>query len=274
LNRKKYRSVLYQAFCLFVGIVVLLPIAYAVLISFMEPPEILRREFHLIPDGLYLGNYIKAITKTTLFRFMYNSLVVAGVSSLVRVITCSMAAFSFAFFQYRGKNLIFMLYLGSMMIPPEILILQNYATTAKLGLINTYPGMMVVFLVSATHVFILRQNFLSYSRSLREASAIDGCTNFMFFCRVLIPSSTSALITVFIASFVGTWNSYVWPLIVTNRDNMRTVQVAITMLNFPDESPHGAIMAAAVLILIPSALVFLIFQKKIKSGIMAGSVKG
>jgi sn-glycerol 3-phosphate transport system permease protein len=141
-------------------------------------------------------------------------------------------------------------------------------------LINTYLGMMIVFFSSALYIFMMRQAFLSYSKSLKEAAHIDGCSNFRFYWNILLPSSSPIMITIFISSFVAVWNTYVWPMLVTNRNEMRTIQVAITMLNFPDESPHGAIMAAAILILAPSLLVFLIFQRWIKTGMLSGSVKG
>ena len=161
-----------------------------------------------------------------------------------------------------------------MMIPSDLLIIKNYSTVAKLGLVNTYLGMMVVFFVTMVNIFVMRQYFLSYSKSVREAALIDGCTNFMFFRKILIPSSKPVFITTFISSFVGVWNQYLWPLLVTNRNQMRTAQVAVTLLNFPDASPHGIVMAAAIIIVLPSAIIFIIFQRYIKKGMMAGGVKG
>lgn len=207
---------------------------------------------------------------------MWNSLVMAGVSSIVRVIIASLAAFSFSFFEYRGKNVLFALVVGSMIIPADVLVVQNYFTTAELGLINTYLGMMVVFFISGINIFVMRQNFLSYSVTLKEASQVDGCTNFKFYRKILMPSNIPVITTVFISSFVGTWNTYLWPLLVTNTDAMRTAQVAVTMLNNNEGSNYGvgAVMAAAVVILVPSVAVFLIFQRKIVGGVMAGAVKG
>ena len=160
-----------------------------------------------------------------------------------------------------------------MIIPTDVLVVQNYFTVAELGLINTYMGMMIVFFVSAMNIFIMRQNFLSYSKSLKEAAMVDGCSNFRFFLQILLPSSSPILFTVFISSFVGTWNTYLWPLIVTTVNEMRTAQVAITMLNVSDASAYGVVMAASIIILIPSILIFLLFQKKIVGGMMEGSVK-
>lgn len=275
MNKKKaFRSGLYQVLCLFLGLVVISPIIYCVLVSFMEPSEILTKDLHIMPNYIYLVNYIKAVTKTDIFRFMFNSFVVAFVSSVVRLITASCAAYSFAFFEYPGKKLLFYLTIGTMIIPADVLVVQNYFTVAGMNLINTYTGMMVTFFVSAMNVFVIRQYFMSYSKSLKEAALMDGCGNFLFFIKILLPTTTPALATVFISSFVGTWNTYLWPLIVTNVNEMRTAQVAITMLNTEASSDYGVVMAAATIILVPSILVFILFQRKIVGGLMSGSVKG
>lgn len=275
MNKKKaFQSGLFQVFCLFLGLVVISPIIYCVLVSFMEPSEILTKDLHIMPNYIYLVNYIKAVTKTDIFRFMFNSFVVAFVSSVVRLITASCAAYSFAFFEYPGKKLLFYLTIGTMIIPADVLVVQNYFTVAGMNLINTYTGMMVTFFVSAMNVFVIRQYFMSYSKSLKEAALMDGCGNFLFFIKILLPTTTPALATVFISSFVGTWNTYLWPLIVTNVNEMRTAQVAITMLNTEASSDYGVVMAAATIILVPSILVFILFQRKIVGGLMSGSVKG
>lgn len=275
MSRKKaVKSALFQAFCLLLGLVVVSPIIYCVLVSFMEPSEILSRELHLVPNYLYVVNYMKAVTKTEIFRFMLNSFVVAFVSSVVRIITSSCAAYSFAFFNYPGKKLLFYLAIGTMIIPADVLLVQNYFTVAGMDLLNTYTGMMVIFFVSAMNVFVIRQYFLSYSVSLKEAAHIDGCGNFRFFVSILLPTTTPALATVFISSFVGTWNTYLWPLIVTNVNEMRTAQVAVTMLNSEASNDYGVVMAAATIILAPSILVFVLFQRKIVGGLMGGAVKG
>ena len=269
-------SASYQLMCLALGLLLMAPLLYSVSISFMRPEEVLTTELRFLPESFYLGNYGIALAQANFYRFILNSFVVAFVSSAVRVITASMAAFSFAFFEYRGKNFLFYLVVGSFIIPSDVLVVQNYFTTATMGLINTYLGVMIVFFVSAMNIFVMRQYFLTYSKSLRDAALVDGCGNFMFYARILLPSCTPVIATVFIASFVGTWNTYLWPLLVTNANEMRTAQVAITMLNVTEGSSYGygVVMAAAVLILIPSILIFVLFQKRIVGGIMTGSVKG
>lgn len=267
-------SFLYQAMAILLGLVIILPIIYATLISFMPANEIMRKPPRFIPQTWVLRNYKMAITTTTLGRFMINSLILAGVSSIVRVITAAMAAFALSFYKFKGRTTIFMLFMGSIMIPGDIVLVTNYQTVARMGLINTYAGMMIIFLCSATNIFLMRQYFLTFSLTIKEAAVIDGASNLRFFLQILLPLSTPVMTTIFISAFIGTWNTYLWPMLVTNNNLMRTVQVGVTMLNFPDGVVYGPVMAASILVLMPTLVIFLIFQKKIVSGIMGGSVKG
>lgn len=273
-SKKRTKSVLYQVFAIGVGVVVILPIIYALLISFMKPSQILTIPPQFFPKEITFENYKKALGQTQLGRYMINSLIIAGVSSIARIVTGSMAAFAFSFFEFRGKKLLFICFLGTVMIPSEVVLVTNYRTISAMGLINTYMGMMAIFMVSALNIFLMRQYFLTFSKSLKEAASVDGCGNFRFFTRILLPSSVPVMTTVFISAFIGTWNTYLWPLIVTNNNSMRTVQVGITMLNFPEGSVHGPIMAATIVVLIPSIIVFMLFQRKIMGGMMSGAVKG
>lgn len=273
-RKKAVKSALFQAFAMLLGLLIVAPIIYAIFISVMPADQILSRPPTIIPKTVILDNYKKAIEATSLGRYMLNSLILAGVSSLVRIITASMAAFAFSFFRFRGKGLLFALTMGTIMIPGDVVLVTNYQTVSKLGLVNTYLGMMVVFMVSALNIFIMRQNFLSFSKEVKEASEVDGCSNFRFFTTILLPLNKPVLTTVFISAFIGTWNTYLWPMLVTNADSMRTVQVGVTMLNFPEGTVYGPIMAASVLVLLPVAILFIIFRRQIVGGLMGGAVKG
>lgn len=275
-NKKKMiRAIPYQILCLLMGFLTIAPILYALSISFMDQQEILARGWHLLPNRIQWENYKEALRLTPLVRYMWNSLVLAGVSSMVRVVIASLAAFSFAFFEFKGKNFLFMLCMATMMIPGDVVLITNYKTVASWGLTDTYVGMMVMFLVSVMNIFMFRQYYLSFSKELYEASRVDGCSNLRFFVRILFPLSKPTIATVYISSFVNTWNTYLWPMLVTNDDRMRTVQVGVTMLNSKDGGTiYGPIMAASVIVLIPTILVFVVFRKQIAGGIMSGSVKG
>ncbi len=123
------------------------------------------------------------------------------------------------------------------------------------------------------NIFVMRQNFLTFSRSLRDAAYVDGCGSFRFYLSILLPTSVSVLTSVFISSFISVWNTYLWPLLVAHTEAMQTVQIGVAKLNFADGDSYGGIMAASVLIMIPTVIVFLIFRKKIVRGMMTGAVK-
>ena len=267
-RKKVVKNVLFQIFAVIVGIVIISPIIYAFFISIMPSNQILSNPPKLIPRSVTLDHYKSAISATTLGRYMLNSLVLAGVSSIVRIITASMAAYAFAFYEFKGKNFIFV------MIPGDVVLVTNYQTVSRLGLVNTYLGMMVVFLVSAMNIFIMRQNFLTFSKEIKEASEVDGCGNFRFFATILLPLNKPVITTVFISAFMGTWNTYLWPMMVTNQNELRTIQVGVTMLNFPEGTVYGPIMAASILALLPIAVIFVIFRRQIVGGLMGGAVKG
>lgn len=273
-RKKVVKNVLFQIFAVIVGIVIISPIIYAFFISIMPSNQILSNPPKLIPRSVTLDHYKSAISATTLGRYMLNSLVLAGVSSIVRIITSSMAAYAFAFYEFKGKNFIFAIVMGTVMIPGDVVLVTNYQTVSRLGLVNTYLGMMVVFLVSAMNIFIMRQNFLTFSKEIKEASEVDGCGNFRFFATILLPLNKPVITTVFISAFMGTWNTYLWPMMVTNQNELRTIQVGVTMLNFPEGTVYGPIMAASILALLPIAVIFVIFRRQIVGGLMGGAVKG
>lgn len=279
-NPKRYKKVKiakkvgFQLFALLLGLIIIFPVIYALCISFMPSDQILSVPPRLLPETFTLEHYKKAIESTMLGRYMLNSLILAGMSSAVRVVTASMAAFAFSFFQFRAKSFLFALVMGTIMIPGDVVLITNYRTVSMLGLVNTYFGMMIVFMVSAMNIFIMRQNFLTFSKDVKEASEVDGCSNFRFFATILLPLNKPVLTTVFISSFISTWNTYLWPMLVTNDDAMRTVQVGVTMLNFPEGTVYGPIMAASILVLLPVAVMFIIFRRQIVGGLMGGAVKG
>lgn len=272
--RRRISEILIQGLYICIGLLIAFPILYAFFISFMDPAQVLSGGINIIPKKWTLENYYTALRSAPLMRFMWNSFVIAFVSSIVRIIVAALAAFAFAFLDFPFKNAIFLLMLAPMMIPGDIVLVANYRTVSQLGWINTYLGMMIVFFVSALNIFMLRQSFMTFSLSLKEAAHIDGCSNFKFFVQILLPTNASTLMTVFITAFIGTWNTYLWPLMVTNRTEMRTVQVGVTMLNFSEGTVYGPIMAASMIILVPSLALFLMFQKRIVSGMMSGGVKG
>ena len=273
-KRRIWKSVLYQAAATGIGLLVIFPVLYALGTSFMKSTEILSLNPRMLPRRIDFSNYHAVWENTMMLRFIWNSLFVTTITCCLRVVTAALAAYGYACFDFKGKNLFFYLTVGTMLIPGEATLLTNYETISKLHMINTYQGIIIMFIGSATSVFIMRQYFLGVSASIKEASEMDGCGDIRFFTRILIPISKPILVTVFITAFVEIWNVYLWPMLITNRNEMRTVQVGIAQLNSSEGSAYGVIMAGAVIVLIPSLLVFIIFQKQIINGMVTGSVKG
>ena len=257
------------------GLVIAFPLIYAIFAGFKDnvnfdtyPPTILPESF------LNLENFKHVLTETLIVRYMLNSFIIAISATAVRIFLSTLASYSFAFFKFKGKNFLFFMIVGTMMIPTEALLISNYLTITKLGLLDTYLGVVCVYFVSATQVFMFRQNFLTISGSLREAAFIDGANDFQFYTKICIPVSKPVITALGMSSFINVWNTYLWPLLVTNKEEMRTVQVGITMLSNSDSAAKGHIFAAVGIILIPMIILFAISQRNIVHGISSGSVKG
>ena len=176
---------------------------------------------------------------------------------------------------FRGSKLLFITVLGTMMIPMQSVMIANYLTVSKLGLLDSYWGLVAPYCASAFCVFNMRQAFLQFPRSLKEAADIDGCSTLGFFFRIGLPLVRPALGALGIYTFIQVWTLYIWPFLVTNSTQMRTVQVGLGMLS-DTESPvsYGIVMAGASIVLMPTIVIFVAGQRQLIDGIMSGSVKG
>lgn len=275
-KRKPKDSLLYNGMGfinLVVGLVIIFPLIYALFSSFKSASDMSTYPPKLFPAVWTTENYISVFDLTPIFRYMLNSAVMSVAGTLMRLITASLAAFSFAFYEFRGKKLLFFLILGTMMIPGEAVLVANYINVSRAGMMDTYLGMTIVYAVSASGIFIIRQHMRTLPTALHDAALIDGCSDLRFLLSIVLPCSTPVLYTVGISSIVNLWNAYLWPLMITNKQTMRTVQVGITMLSDTDNPAYHTEMAGTCFILVPSILVFLLFQRKIVSGITTGAVK-
>ena len=265
MSRKTKESLYYNLgglLKLALGILLIFPIIYAAGLSFMDAAEITTPPPKVLPRSFgYLENYITIFTKTKMLRFLLNSLLVSVFGTMGRLITAVTASFAFCFYEFKGKNFLFYLILGSMMIPGDAIILTNYLTVSRMGIMNTFLGLVIIYLVHANYIFMMRQSMLSLPKSLHEAALIDGCSSLRFLISIVIPLSKPIITTISLSSFVGLWNIYLWPLLITNAEEMRTVQVGITMLNTAEQQSYGPIMAASCVALLPAVVIFLISQR-------------
>jgi sn-glycerol 3-phosphate transport system permease protein len=259
---------------IFMVIIVLFPLWFAVSSSFMHLSELLQRPPKIFPSSFSLQYYRAALRVAPLIRYLQNSFIMSSGIMLGQLILGSFAAFAFAFFNFRGKRFLFVAILATMMIPGESIIISNYMTVGDLRWFDTFQALILPGTASAISVFFMRQAFLSTPRELYEVSKIDGCTNFRFFLQILMPLSKAQLGALGIYAYLGSWNQYLWPLLVTNRNQMRTVQVGISMLKNSEFMETNLVMAGVTIILLPSILIFFIGQKQILSGAFSGSLKG
>lgn len=260
---------------IFIGTILIFPILYGVLGAFKAPQEFASYPPTFWPKSFtYLTNFQDALHIMPLGRYMVNSLIVAFAGITVRLTFAILAAYAIAFFDFRGKNFVFFLVLGTMMLPGETLLITNYQTVARLQLMDTYLGMCITSFVGASQMFMLRQNFKTASKELREAAVLDGCGDMRYLTSILLPISWPVVFTLFVQGFVSLWNAYLWPLLVTNTNDMRTVQVGITMLTTPDSTNYYLVLAGVTLTMIPAVILFLFLRRRLVGGMTAGSLVG
>lgn len=273
-RKKNIRTALLIAVNLVVAFVILSPILYALSVSFMPPNELFTMEFNLLPKNPTITNYIQALTKVPLMRFVLNSFLVAGSITIAQIITCSLAAFAFSFLDFKGKNILFMIVMATMMVPGEATIISNYLTVSSWGILDTYMVLILPSLTSAMGIFLFRQFYMSFPISLYESAKLDGCSNLKFIVSILIPLTKGAIGAMAIYTFINAWNMYMWPLLVTGSDKMRTVQIGIGMLDSMESQSMAMMIAGVIIIIVPSISIFIVGQKQLIRGMFAGAVKG
>lgn len=257
-----------------VAFVILLPLFYAVSIAFMPSSELFTTDINLFPKQPTLENFKQALQKVPLAKFVGNSFLVAGCITLGQIISCSLAAFSFSFLDYKGKDVLFMLVMATMMIPGEATIISNYLTVSKLGWLDSYHVLVIPYLTSAMGIFLFRQFYKSFPIALYESAKIDGCSNIRFIFKILIPLTKSAIGAMAVYTFINAWNMYMWPLLVTGSTTYRTVQIGIGMLDSVDSQSITLMIAGVVMIILPSISIFIVGQKQLIRGMFSGAVKG
>lgn len=271
---KKTKEYGYLLLKLLVGGLVIFPLLYGICLSFMGMADIFKMPPVLISENMSWNNYRAVFSRVPIFTYFKNTLFVSAVQVAAQILTSSFAAYAFTFFEFRGKKLLFTLVLATMMIPYESNLISNYLTICNLKLVDTYLGLTLPFLANGMSIFILRQFYLTIPRELKEATVIDGCGHMNFLFRIAFPISKSATASLGLYAFVNAYNQYFWPLLVTNKDAMRTIQVGTGILKDSEGADYGLVLAAAMTAIVPAVIVFIVGQKSLVRGMVAGAVKG
>ena len=274
LARRRARTALRLGANVVFAIIVLLPLLYAISMALMPSNELFTTELNLVPKHPTLRNFSEALTTVPLLRFIVNSFLVAGTITFGQIVSCSLAAFAFSFLEFPGQGILFALVMATMMVPGEATIISNYLTVAGWGMLDSYPVLIIPYLTSAMGIFLFRQFYMSFPKSLYESAKLDGCSNLCFIVKILIPLTKPAIGAMAVYTFINAWNMYMWPLLVTGSNRMRTVQIGISMLDSVDSQSITLMIAGVVMIIIPSISIFIIGQKQLIRGMFSGAVKG
>ncbi|MCC6310778.1 MAG: carbohydrate ABC transporter permease [Trueperaceae bacterium] len=227
-----------------------------------------------IPETFHWENYTRVFKVLPFGRFFLNSAIVATTVTVLQIVTCSLAAYAFARLRFPGRDVLFLAYLGTLMIPGQVILIPNFILLRYLGWIDTYWALIVPGIFSAFGTFLLRQYFLTIPGELEDAAVVDGATRFQIYTRVILPLAGPALSALAIFTFLGQWNSFLFPLVVTKTTGMSTLTVGLRTLQGQYNTDWTLLMAGAVIALAPVLIVFLFAQRYIIRGIALTGLGG
>ena len=258
------------------GLVVMVgPFLWMVLGSLKPAADFLRNPPAFLPSVATGDNYGRLFQQLDFPRFFFNSAVIALAVTVGTLVFCPMLGYALAKLRWHGKGLIMGLVLATLMVPAGITLIPNFILMSNLGLVNTYPGLILPFLAGPFGVFLMRQFMLGIPNELLEAARIDGANEFRVFFSVVMPIATPVLATLAILTFLGNWNSFLYPLVMAQEPGMYTLPVALaTFATGQYQADHGMLMAGSVVLVVPVLIVFVLFQRWITEGIATTGLKG
>lgn len=276
-TKQRITNVITYAFLCFWAVIVLFPFYWMILTSVKSygsyNSEFVPKLYTLSPT---LQNYQDAFTAVPLGRYFLNTAIFTVVTTAVMLIVITFAAFAFARLEFRGKNLMFLIFLSLMMIPNELVVITNFVTITNMSMRNTFEGLILPSITSVFYIYLLKENFEQIPDSLYYAAKVDGTSDLKYLFKVMIPISKPTLVTVTILKVIECWNSYVWPRLITDDPTYYLVSNGIQEIR---ENGFGrenipAMMAAVVVISVPLIVLFLMFRKKVMEGVSRGGTKG
>lgn len=285
---KIFFTILTYAFLLVLAFFIIFPFYWMIITSLKTLEEITATEQTFFPTTVMWTNYVYIFQRFDFSSYMVNTIIVAIISTLGTLATTIFAAFAFSRLQFKGRETVFAVFLMTMMIPGEMMVISNYITVASFGwiaqdgnpqtLTEAYAAMIVPFWVSVFHIYLLRQNFKQIPNELYLAAKVDGKSDWSYLWRVMVPLAAPTLISITILKFMGTWNSYVWPNLVTNIPQYRLISNGLRESVFQNQdlntTEYGYQMAASILVTVPLFLLFVFFRKYIMRGVGRAGIKG
>ncbi len=271
-RRLSWVSIGQEGLSLVVAALFLIPLLWLFLAAFKPQTEIWGGP--LLPTEWRWQNFVEAWNSAPFPRYFLNSVLVSGLITLSVVMTSSLAAFAFSRLEFPGKHALFLVALGTLMIPGDVLLIPNFLTVRNFGWVNTYQALIVPFAASAFGVFLMRQAFMQTPKDLEDAARIDGASPWQFLFRILMPVNTPAISALSVLTFLGAWNALVWPLIATNKDEFRTVQVGLASFTNLEWSNVPVVLAATTIVILPVLVIYFVAQKWFIESAASSGLKG
>ena len=273
-KKRQLRGGASYALKVLIGLLFISPMIIGLLFSFQSDSQLGAAPLRLITENPTIENYIEVFRKVPLLHYLKNTAVVCVVAICAQIVFSSLAAYAFVYFDFPLKKQLWTLILMTMMVPGEVVVITNYVTAQNLHLINTYAGLFITSMISGTAIFMMRQYYMQLPKDFKEATVLDGCGDIGFLFRVATPLSIPTISALAVYLFVHIYNAYFWPLLVTNKDTMRTIQIGISFLVTGDIISYGQILAGAMVAILPSVIAYIFGQDYIIKGMTAGGIKG
>ena len=273
-KKRQLRGGASYALKVLIGLLFISPMIIGLLFSFQSDSQLGAAPLRLITENPTIENYIEVFRKVPLLHYLKNTAVVCVVAICAQIVFSSLAAYAFVYFDFPLKKQLWTLILMTMMVPGEVVVITNYVTAQNLHLINTYAGLFITSMISGTAIFMMRQYYMQLPKDFKEAAVLDGCGDIGFLFRVATPLSIPTISALAVYLFVHIYNAYFWPLLVTNKDTMRTIQIGISFLVTGDIIRYGQILAGAMVAILPSVIAYIFGQDYIIKGMTAGGIKG
>ncbi|HKM42712.1 MAG TPA: carbohydrate ABC transporter permease [Limnochordia bacterium] len=273
---KKTRAGHYISFIFLLGAaaVALLPLYWMLVTALQQPTLAVTFPPEWFPSNPTLLNFTRFLERPHILRWTTNSLLISLAVTGVQVFTCAMSGYAFAKKKFPGGNFLFYMYIASMMIPGQVTLVPLFLIMSKLNFLDSYWGLILPGIAGPFGVFLMKQFLSTLPTELIESATIDGCGEWQTFVKVILPLSKPGLAVLGIFTFMGQWNEFLWPLIVTNSSSMRTLPVGLALLQEELPMQYGLLMAGATFAAIPMIVIFLMFQKYFLKGITVGALKG
>ncbi len=272
-SRRVGRLVAYAAL-LVIALLMLFPFLWMVATSLTSDSQLFVTPPQLIPSPAQPENYTRVADLFPMGRFLFNSILVAAISTTLQVTTSALAAYAFSRLRFRGRDALFLVYLATLMVPMQVTIVPLFIEMRYLGLVNSYPGLLLPRIVSVFGTFMLRQAFLALPHEMEEAAFMDGAGHWTVFRRIVMPLCLPAVATFAIFAFMASWNAFLWPLVIVSSQDLMTLPVGLSNLQGQYGTAWNLVMAGATVSVIPILIVYVFAQRYVIRGVALSGLKG